>query len=237
VDLGGAMVLSAEIQALRERALADLGSAHDYYTDTKAAWGIVHEYVGAGNTFLIENTTTGTVTTHTDLASRARGYVAGQLAEATFQQFISIFEAFFFDFLRLWLLAYPRNLIGKKVDFKTVLNAPDKDAITMQVVDKEFNDVMYERPAGWFAYLEERAKLGSTTPDEVERVAEAKASRDILVHNRGIASKTYESKAGKFARFQEGQRIDVPEDYHRRTWELVRKVVTDLSDAAASKVA
>ena len=49
-----------------------------------------------------------------------------QLAEATFQQFISTFENFFFDLLRLWLMAYPRNLIGKKVDFKDVLDEPDK---------------------------------------------------------------------------------------------------------------
>jgi hypothetical protein len=71
------------------------------------------------------------VATPTDLADKAVRYMAEQLAEATFQQFIAIFENFCFDLLRLWLLAYPRNLIGKKVDFKAVLDAPDKDAIIL----------------------------------------------------------------------------------------------------------
>jgi hypothetical protein len=180
--------------------------------------------------------TTGTVRTHTDLVSKAPGYVAEQLAEATFQQFISIFENYFFDLLRLWLLAYPQNLIGKKVDFKEILGAPDKDAITFLVVARELNEILYERPTGWFAYLEEKVKLGCPTPDEIDRIAEAKASRDVLVHNRGVASKTYESKAGRLARYKDGQRIDIPEHYHRETWELVRKVVTDISNAAIAKV-
>ena len=68
------------------------------------------------------------------------------------------------------------------------------------------------------------------------KIAEAKASRDVLVHNRGVASKTYESKAGKLARYKDGQRIDIPEYYHRQTWELLRKVVMDISNAAIAKV-
>ena len=58
-----------------------------------------------------------------------------QLAQATFQQFISIFENFFFDFLRLWLQAYPQNLFGKKLDFKAAWEAPDKDAITLWTIE------------------------------------------------------------------------------------------------------
>lgn len=179
--------------------------------------------------------TTGTVTTHVELAGKSRGYVAEQLAEATFQQFIAIFENYFFNLVRLWLTAYPKNLSGKKVDFKDVLDAPDKDAITARVVSKEVNEILYDRPTGWFDYLEDKAKLGCPTPDEIAKIAEAKASRDVLVHNRGVASKTYESKAGTLARYKDGQWIDIPEHYHRETWELLRKVVTDVSNAAIAK--
>src|SRR5208282_2224121 len=146
--------LADDIRALRDRVLADLNAAHDYYTDTEIAWRIVQGAVRAGAAFSIQNVVTGTVTTQTDLTGKARGYVKEQLAEATFQQFISIFENYFFDLLRLWLMAYPQSLEGRKVDLKTVLEAPDKDAITLQVVNKELNDIIYDRPAGWFAYLE-----------------------------------------------------------------------------------
>src|SRR5258706_6315855 len=230
------MALAADIQSLRDRVLADLNAAHDYYTDTKIAWDIARRAIAAGHTFSIQNMTTGTLTTHADLAGKSRGYVAEQLAEATFQQFISIFENYFFDLLRLWLMAYPKNLSGKKVDFKDVLDAPDKDAITSRVVSKEVNEILYERPTGWFQYVNDKAKLGCPTQDEIGRIAESKASRDVLVHNRGVASKTYESKAGKLARYQDGQRMYIPEHYHRQTWELLRKVVTDISNAAIAKV-
>jgi hypothetical protein len=84
------MVLSDEIRTLRDRVLSDLDSAHDYHTDTKLAWRLVHKVISAGHTFRTRNTTTGSVTTHAELAVKARGYVAEQLTEATFQQFISI---------------------------------------------------------------------------------------------------------------------------------------------------
>jgi hypothetical protein len=96
------MALANDIRALNDRVLADLNSAHDYYRDTKIAWDIVRQVIAVGHTFSIRNMTTGTVTTQVELAGKARGYVAEQLAEATFQQFISIFEIFFLDLSRLW---------------------------------------------------------------------------------------------------------------------------------------
>ncbi len=230
------MALADDIRALRDRAVGDLNAAYDYYTDTKIAWRIVHKLIEAGHTVTIRNLVTGTVTTQADLSGKARGYVAGQLAEATFQQFVSTIENFFFDLLRLWLLTYPQSLRGKQVDFKTVLEAPDKAAITLHVVNRELNEIMYERPSEWFAYLEGRAKLGCPAAEEIGRIAEAKATRDVLVHNRGVASTIYESKAGKLARYKAGEKIELPEYYHRETWQLIRKVVADVSDAAASKV-
>jgi len=57
----------------------------------------------------------------------------------------------------------------------------------------------------------------------------------VLAHNRAVANKVYEIKAGKLARYKQGERIDIPEVYHRETWELVRKVVSDISNAASAK--
>ena len=229
------MALADDIRVLRDQVLADLNAAHDYYTDTKTAWELVDDYIAAGKTFAVKNMVTGTETTQADLAAKVPEYVTRRLAEATFQQFLSIFEHFFFELLRHWLRAFPQNLSGKRVEFKDVLDAPDKDAITLLVVNKELNDISYKRPAEWFAYLEERVTLGCPTADEIGRIGEAKASRDVLAHNRGVAGKIYEYKAGKFARCKEGERIDVSEQYHRQTWELIRKVVTDVSNAASVK--
>ena len=229
------MALAGDIQALRDRVQADLNAAHDYYTDTKIAWDIVRRFIAAGHTFSIQNKTTGTITTHDDLAGKARGYMTEQLTEATFEQFISIFENFLFDILRLWLTAHPQSLGGKQLIFREILETADTDGVTQLVINRELIALSYERPADWFKYLDEKVKLGCPTKDEIGRIAEAKASRDLLVHNRGVANKAYESKAGSLARYKDSQRIDIPEHYHRETWELLRKVVTDVSAAAIAK--
>ncbi len=229
------MPLSEDLRALQERVVGELVAAHDYYTNTKFAWRIVQKVIDSNTKFTIRNKITGSVTDQTALSTHIEEYIQKELAEATFQQFISTFESFFFDFLRLWLTAYPRSLGGKKVDVKFILDAPDKDAILQHAIGKELNEVMYERPSAWFAYLDEKVKLDCPSADEIERLAEAKAARDVLVHNRGVVGKSYALKAGRCARYQEGDRMDIAEPYHRETWDLLQKVVADLSAAGLAK--
>ncbi len=78
--------------------------------------------------------------------------------------------------------------------------------------------------------------LGCPTADEIEKLAEIKASRDILVHNNGIANATYVSKAGTRARYLDGEKLEIPEHYHRASWETINKAVRDVSTAAIGKV-
>ncbi len=79
-----------------------------------------------------------------------------------------MFESFYFDLLRLWLLAYPQPLRNKQIDFKSVLEAPDKEAITELVVAKEINEIVYKTPAEWFKYLEDKVNLGCPSKDEID---------------------------------------------------------------------
>ena len=78
-------------------------------------------------------------------------------------------------------------------------------------------------------------KPGCPTVDEIERLAEIKASRDILVHNKGIANAAYVAKAGSRARCRDGEKLRLPERSHRESWETIRKVVLDVSAAATAK--
>jgi hypothetical protein len=228
------MSLADDLRALRDRAAAELIEAYDYYEDSRAAWSIAEVAITGGHKFTHHSLVTGTATTEATLLAKGKDYLLNQLAQSTFLQFISIFEAFLFDLLRLWLTAHPYSLANKKVDVQIILDAPDKDAILRDVINRELNERAYGSTADWFRYLEERARLGCPSADEIAGIAEAKATRDVLIHNRGVANCTYESKAGPRARYA-GQRIDVPEPYHRGVWELLRKVAADASDAALAK--
>lgn len=229
------MAVGDDIQELADHGLAALTASHDYYTHTKAAWRLLEHNVKEGRRFTVRDTTTGTVADQQALLGLSQPYVASYLRSSTFQHFVSLFEDFFFDLLRLWLAAHPGSLAKKKIEFGTVLKAPDKAAITLAVVDRELNELRYERVADWFAYLDKLVHLGCPTADEKERIAEIKASRDILVHNKGMVNAVYVVKAGSRARYQDGERLEIPEPYHRESWTTITKVIREVSGAAVQK--
>ena len=227
--------LANDIRELANRTMAALDASHDYYTFTKRMWRLLQKVVAEGRTFSFRNRATGSKVSEQTLMGRAELYVADYLRSSTFQDFVSRFEDFFFQLLRLWLAAYPASLSRKNVEMATVLKAPGKDAIVLTVIDKELNELKYERVADWFAYLERLVKLGCPTAVEIEKLAEIKASRDVLVHNNGVANSVYVLKAGNIARFRDGDELEVPEGYHRASWEIIKKVVGDVASAAITK--
>ncbi len=230
------MALADEIQDLANDILCDLDAIHDYCTYTKRVWRLLQQIVKEGRKFAFRNLTTGTQVDEQVLLGLAQRYLTDYLMSSTFQHFVSLFEDFFFGLLRQWLAAYPKSLSKKQVELDAILEAPDKSSIVLAVVDKELNELKYKRVADWFAYLDRLTKLGCPTSDETEQLAEIKASRDILVHSKGIANATYLEKAGSRARCKAGERLEVPEHYHRESWEIIKKVVRNVSSAAINKV-
>ena len=230
------MALAEDIQGLADQTLTALDNAHDYFTHTKRAWGLIRQVVNEGREFTFINRQTGTRVDERAAVERSSRYLKENLTSSTLQNFVSIFEDFFFDILRLWLVTYPGSLSKKQLEFGTVVNAPDIATVVLAVVERELNEVKYERVADWFGYLERIAKLGVPAAEEIDRLAEIKAARDILVHNKGIVNATYLTKAGKQARFGVGQKVEIDAPYHLSSWESIKKLVSDLSTAMIAKV-
>lgn len=229
------MTLADNIEALTTRTLSALAASHDYYTYTKRMWRLLQRIVKKGRTFTLRNVTTGTKVNEQELFRRSQDYVTDYLMSSTFQHFVSLFEDFIFELLRAWLVAYPASLAKKQIELGAILQAPDKAAIVLTVADKELNELKYGRLADWFVYLERLTRLGFPNADEIENLAEIKASRDVLVHNKGIANTTYVSKSGVRARFAVGEELEISEQYHRASWETINRVVRDVSTAAIGK--
>ena len=230
------MRLIEEIEQLRSDSIAALDASHNYYTHTKYAWRIVQEMVRQGHKFSIRNRETGDSIGEQKLSSLAQGYVTNYLTSATFQHFISLFDDFVFDFLRVWLTEYPGILCKMQLEFGSVLESADKKEIIRNIILKKLNDVAYEGIEKRFKYLEEIAKLGCPNRDCLEKLAEIKASRDVLVHNKGIANFIYVKKSGERARFKDGQTLEIPDYYHRESWQLIKKIVSDIADAGIRKL-
>jgi hypothetical protein len=240
------VALAQQIGDLADRISADLNAGHDYFEHTKVAWRLVQRLADRpGHPIRIRNTDTGTVVGAAELAALAQTYLTGYLAESVFQHYVSLFEDFVFGLIGSWLSAYPNSLrgkdkdeddkTGKSISLSIVLDAPDKDAIIRTVVARELDKLKYKRVAEWFVYLNRRVKLSLPTDDQIKKLAEIKASRDILVHNRGIINDTYLDKAGGLARFEVGAALEIQEPYLRDSWRLIHQVVRDLAAAARVK--
>jgi hypothetical protein len=218
-----------------QSSLAAFDASHDYFAHSQFVWMAARRTLQGGQPLVLTNPVTGTTVTGPELLSLSQTYVSANLLSATFQEFVTLFEDFFFDLLGLWLTAFPASLGNRQLGFGTVLSAPNLEAVTAAVVGEELNKLKYQRVEEWFRYLERLVKLGVPTPDQVEAIAEIKASRDLLVHNKGVINWVYLSKAGPRARGREGELIVISESYHRRSWDLLRTVVRELADAAVLK--
>ena len=140
---------------------------------------------------------TRTEVTEKDLINLYPRYRITYIQGLSFIQLTTVFEAFLFDFLRLLLANDPRHLAQKKqIEVGVALSAADTQALVLLIAERELNELKYDRPRAWFDYMNKIVKLGCPTEDEIERIAEMKAARDLLIHNSGIVNKTYLDKAG-----------------------------------------
>lgn len=230
------MPLCDDIQRARDNAIAALNDAHDYFTYTKDAWRTLQQDVQReGRTLKWENTSTKSSITETDVLARAQRYVEVELASSSLQQFVSIFENFFFDIARAWILTFPERVSNRQLSGKVIFRLADKAAMVDALVEKELQEVFYDRPVNWFEYMRTLTKITSPSCAEVEQFAEIKATRDVLVHGQGIANAFYVDKTGGLARAQSGQPLDIPGPYHQKSWDLICKLVRDVGTEMAAK--
>ena len=80
-----------------------------------------------------------------------------------------------------------------------------------------------------------RLKLGCPSADEIARLAAAKATREVILHNRGVANEVYVAKSGRLARYALDEFIDVLDPYFNDIHELLLKVGDDLGDTVVAK--
>lgn len=118
-----------------------------------------------------------------------------------------------------------------------MLKAKDRDEVIAGVLAKQLNELKYENVRAWFEALDGAVKLGCPTADEIDALAEIKATRDILEHNAGVINDIYVRKAGKQARYVAGDQAEIDDNYHLGNWRLLKKLVADLTAAATARLA
>ena len=152
------------------------------------------------------------------------------------QNQVSLFEHLFFDLLKIIITNQPQSLSGKKqIDYSTIFQAESKEELVCKLIERELNEIKYKNVSEWFNYLYKIVSISHVSKEELEQVAEAKASRDILVHNAGIINQIYIQKSGNASRFSDGENIDISGNYTRDVWVLLSRVLLIITDAVIEK--
>ncbi|MGO9920465.1 MAG: hypothetical protein ACLQIB_37965 [Isosphaeraceae bacterium] len=231
------MAVADEIDALATRAKNDLDDLVNFGAHIHLIWKHFKVWVHQGNTLKSKNIKTGTEVTERDLLKLYPGYRTTYLQGLSFVQLTTLFEAFVFDFLRLLLTNDPRHLAQKKqIEVGVALSAADRGALVLLVAERELNELKYDRPRAWFDYMSKIVKLGCPTADEIERIAEMKAARDLLIHNSGIVNRIYLDKAGTKKRYAVGDKVVIDRPYFDECWVLAKKLVDDIAAGAKRRL-
>jgi hypothetical protein len=177
------------------------------------------------------------------VAARNRGKIIRLLRQAIDRDLrtqalvacVALTENYLADMLREVFRGYPNKLSGesKTVDLALVLAADNLDDLICAVIERQIHSVFYERPDRYFAFIED--VLSVSIPDALKAgYSEVKATRDILVHNDGVANAIYIRKSGGGARVGEGQPLPVDEAYFdssvRSMKKLIQSVYSQLLD-------
>jgi hypothetical protein len=102
----------------------------------------------------------------------------------------------------------------KNVGLALIIKSATVDEILDTVIQKQLLAVFYGPPERYFDYVE--AVLSIKIEQELRAsFAEIKATRDIIVHNSGIANELYISKAGTAARGSVGERLKIDTRYFK----------------------
>ena len=127
---------------------------------------------------------------------------------------VIVVEDYLIQMLDIILKWYPEKLAiaERKIDISMVVEAENLDEVLHKIIEKQINSTFYTSPSKYFQYIEHTLAIKLPTDVKASYI-EYKASRDVLIHNSGIANSTYIRKAGKLARVKAGEEILIDESY------------------------
>lgn len=143
-----------------------------------------------------------------------------QLAVNGLFQLVAITEALLGDVVRALVKKYPHKLGGKRtVSIQAVLDSSSIEEVHERAADVLLNELSYKSPVEFAESLQNLISINLLECPAFHRYMEIKASRDIFVHNRGIANETYARKAGTHARVKPGMVLPADIQYFLESYE------------------
>lgn len=117
-----------------------------------------------------------------------------------------------------------------KIDVNDLIDCLSREELIEEVIRRELTSLFYAAPSLQMEYFQ--AVTGVKLPDDtVASWIEIKATRDIIVHNSGVANATYLRKADSKARAKDGEELPMDEKYFGAALADMKSFVGKVSSA------
>jgi hypothetical protein len=135
-------------------------------------------------------------------------------------QIVIITEAMLADIVRGVVLKYPQKLGAKRsIPMQVVLESAAIEDVHLRATDVLLNELSYKSPSEFAEEVKQLLGINLFECPAFHRYIEVKATRDIIIHNRGVANSTYVRKAASHARVQSGMLLPVNLQYLMQSYE------------------
>ncbi|MET1260044.1 hypothetical protein ABV409_11900 [Flagellimonas sp. DF-77] len=133
---------------------------------------------------------------------------------------VTLMETLLNDILRKILIEYPSKIPNKrKIDVEKALNATSLEEIKLYIVDNILNDIAYKSPKDYADEFNTYVGVNLLENPIFHKYIELKATRDIHIHNNGIANEIYRAKSGVMARINTDAFLPVTVQYFLQSYE------------------
>lgn len=155
-----------------------------------------------------------------ELLRRYQFLAFNQLSVNGLFQLVTIIEGVLSDIIRAVVLKYPQKLGAKRtLPIKAVLEASSIQEIHMRATDGLINELNYKSPTEFAEAVKALLPVNLLECPAFHKYIEIKATRDIFVHNGGIANDVYIRKTGTHARVKDGMSLPVDVQYFLESYE------------------
>lgn len=135
-------------------------------------------------------------------------------------QLVTIMETIMNDILRMILIEYPSKIPSKKkIDIDCVLSSSSIEQAKLTIIDGILNEFAYKSPKDYAIEFEKYTSVNLLENPVYHKYIELKATRDIHIHNSGIANDIYLTKSGVVARVKSGEYLPVDIKYFLMSYE------------------
>lgn len=154
------------------------------------------------------------------LLSKYQFLAFNQLSVNAVVQLVTIVETMLGDVVRAVVVRYPQKLGAKRnLSIQAVLESTSLEEIHLRATDTLLNELAYKSPAEFAESFQQLLSVNLLECPAFHRYMEVKATRDIFIHNRGIANDVYVRKAGSHARANSGMGLPADIQYFLESYE------------------